>query len=104
MSSVLILDTTSGAGTGESHGPGPESRPGRTWHCLLEGTGALTATVLVEVSNDGGSTWITHVTFTMAGTTSAVDGVATEAAWQLFRARTTAISGTDARVRVWMGV
>jgi hypothetical protein len=80
--------------------------PHATFHAVVTGTGAVTATVDIEVSNDG-STWVDTVagTITLSGTTSHADGFTTTAApWKFVRANVTAISGTGATVQVWMGV
>ena len=69
------------------------------------GTGAVTATVVIEGSNDPSySTWVTLATITLSGTTTASDGYATIATWPNVRARLTAISGTSAAVTVTMAV
>ena len=66
-------------------------------------TGAGSATIDIEVSNDC-SNYITAGTITLTlGTTTVDDGFATDAAWKCVRANVTAISGTDATVSVHMG-
>lgn len=67
----------------------------------VEGTGAVTATVIVEVSNfEGLEDYITLTTFSLSGTTHATDGIAVTAPWRYIRSRVTAITGTGARVAV----
>lgn len=69
------------------------------------GTGAVTATVIVDGSNDGTYWCATALgTITLSGTTSSSDGFTTDAPWKYIRARLTAISGTGATVNVTMGV
>jgi hypothetical protein len=76
--------------------------PQRVFHAKVVGTGAVTATVIVEVSLDN-STWNTAGTITLSGTTSAADGFVMSAPWRYTRARISAISGTGATVNCWMG-
>lgn len=77
---------------------------------IVTGTGAVTATVLVQASNEQAtwegtkSNWITVGTITLSGTTTATDGLTTIAPWKYIRASVTAISGTGATVEVFMGV
>ena len=77
--------------------------PKATLQATVSGTGAVSATVIIDVSNDA-LNWIPAVTFTLSGTTSATDGTATDASWKYVRSRVTAISGTGAKVTVLMGV
>ena len=74
----------------------------RTYQATVVGTGAVSATVVVEVSNDG-EYWLTLGTITLSGTTSDSDGFASNAAWAFVRSDTTAISGTGATVTVTEG-
>ena len=69
------------------------------------GTGAVTATVVIDCSNDG-INWNTTAlgTISLSGTTSAADGFTTTAPWKYIRARVTAISGTGATVNCLAGV
>lgn len=92
--SILAGRTTTGAGDAV-----PMSGAKHTFQGTVTGTGAVSATVLVEVSNDGAS-WLTMGTLTLSGTTSATDGFASDSPWELVRANVTAISGTGAAVTV----
>lgn len=76
-------------------------RPGALWsyQASIAGTGAVSCTVTVQVSNDG-SNWLTFGTMTLSGTGSAVDSLAGDAPWAYHRAATSAISGTGATVAV----
>lgn len=74
-----------------------------TYQVTVVGTGAVTATVKIEVSNDD-SNWLTLATITLSGTTSATDGFASDAPWAYRRANVTAISGTGAAVTAIMGI
>lgn len=69
------------------------------------GDGAVSATVVIDASNDGEYWCATPMaTVTLSGTDSNSDGFTTVAPWKFIRARVTAISGTDAAVTVLMGV
>lgn len=75
----------------------------RTYQATVTGTGAVTATVLIEVSNDG-TNWFTQATISLSGTDSDTDGAALEANWPFVRANISAISGTGASVVVTLNV
>lgn len=75
----------------------------RTFQATVSGTGAVTSTVTIQVSNDG-SNWLTLGTISLSGTTSASDGFASSAPWVFVRANQTAISGTSAKTTVIMGI
>lgn len=80
--------------------------PNTTYQATVTGTGAVTATVVIEYSNDGVNALSTvGGTITLSGTTTSSDGFTTsDAPWKFARARTTAISGTGATVQVYYGV
>lgn len=80
-----------------------ERRINRTYQATVVGTGAVSATVIIEGSNDEVG-YLTLGTITLSGTTSASDGFVSEAAWAYVRARVTAVSGTSAAVTVSLGV
>lgn len=65
------------------------------------GTGAITATVVTYVSNDG-TNWITLGSTTLNGTTTVTDGFAFTGSWSYIRAGVTAISGTGATVNGYL--
>jgi hypothetical protein len=76
-----------------------------SFQAVVIGTGAVSATVLIEVSNVTVAAvqyWMTLGTITLSGTTSATDGFAYATRWDVCRARVTAISGTGAAVTVDM--
>jgi hypothetical protein len=78
----------------------------RTFHAKVVGTGAVTATVIVQVSNDG-TTWIDATVsphIDLSGTTSDADGFTMLAKWGYVRVNLSAISGTGAAVTVTLGV
>lgn len=80
--------------------------PEATFQATVTGTGAVTATVTIEFSNDGVNALSTvGGTITLSGTTTSSDGFTTAAApWKYWRANVTAISGTGATVQVYHGV
>lgn len=79
--------------------------PKTTIQAILTGTGALTATVVIDCSNDGVNACATALgTISLSGTDSVSDGFTTDAPWKFIRARTTAISGTGATLVVLKGV
>lgn len=79
--------------------------PYSTFQATVSGTGAVSATVTIEYSNDGVNALDTvGGTITLSGTTSNTDGFTSTAPWKFVRANVTAISGTNATVQVYMGV
>ena len=81
--------------------------PFSSFQAIVSGTGSVSATVGIQVSNENetgqgtNSNWITISTITLTGTTTATDGFTTIAPWRFVRANVTAVSGT---VRIIMGV
>jgi formylmethanofuran dehydrogenase subunit C len=76
----------------------------RTFQGIVTGTGAVSATIVVEGSNTGQTgEYISLGTITLTGTTKATDGFASNAKWTYVRARVTAATGTGAAVSVYMG-
>lgn len=75
-----------------------------TYQARITGTGAVSATVLIEVRNIDGGEWETYGTLTLSGTTTDTDYLPPgDAPWLQHRARCTAISGTGAAVTVVAG-
>ena len=80
--------------------------PQASFQGTVIGTGAVTATIVVDCSDhssdgtiDGTVYWNATAlgTITLSGTTSNADGFDTNATWKFVRARLTAISGTGAK-------
>ena len=94
---LFTARTTTGNGT-TREAPGP----GATVQAVVSGTGAVSATVNIQVSNDG-TNFLTLGTLTLSGTTSATQGLALNAHWVYIRGNISAISGTGAAVTVTMG-
>jgi len=104
-SAQTILDTTAIA-TGKNVQPAAQRR---TFQGVVEGSGAVAATLEVYGSNtDPTGTTGTHGvllgTITLSGTDSATDGFVTDVPWVNVWGKCTAISGTGARARLLMGV
>ena len=79
--------------------------PKASIQATVSGTGAVSATVVIDVSNDGVNATATPAgTITLSGTTSYSDGFVTDSPWKYIRAHITAISGTGAAVSVNFGV
>lgn len=97
---VTLLSAVTTTGAGGAGGPSISGR--KTFQAKVVGTGAVTATVKVQVSNDN-SQWIDLGTITLSGTTSASDGFVSDAPWAYFRGNVTAISGTGAAVTLVAG-
>lgn len=79
--------------------------PYSAFQAVVEGTGTVTATVDIEVSNDGVNAVDTVMgTITLSGTTSHSDGFTSDAPWKYVRAVTSNVTGTNATVNVLMSV
>jgi hypothetical protein len=95
--------------TGASSATYKES-PWSTFQGIVTGTGTVTATVVIQGSNEDAtfngakSNWATVATITLTGTTTATDGATSVSTWRYVRSNVTAISGTGAIVEVIMGV
>jgi hypothetical protein len=72
---------------------------GGCYQATVIGTGAVTATVLIEVSIDGYN-WLTLGTIALSGTTTHTDGFVAVGGWPNVRAQVSAVSGTGAAVTV----
>lgn len=72
-----------------------------SFQATVTGTGAVTATVLVQVTLDGNL--LTAATITLSGTTTASDGVAVRIPWGSYAVNVSAITGTGATCQVSMG-
>jgi len=83
----------------------PLNSGNKTFQATVVGSGAVTATVVVEVSNDGIG-WIADSvsTLSLSGTNVASAGFTNDQPWVFARARVTAISGTGAAITVSIGV
>jgi len=62
---------------------------------VLAGTGTVSVTATIQVSNDG-TNWINADALIVTGTTTATDGATIDSAWLYFRVTLSGITGTDA--------
>lgn len=76
-----------------------------TYQASVAGSGSVSATVLIQGSNEppGNGNWVTLGTITLSGTNSASDGFQSQANWVYIRANLTAISASST-VTVTQGV
>ena len=105
-----LLGTEGVTVNGDGEGTYKDS-PYSSFQATVTGTGAVAATVTIEVTNqvdaNGAPTnWCETPmgTITLTGTNSSSDGFTTIAPWKYIRAVVSGISGTDAVVTVTMGV
>ena len=76
--------------------------PKVAFQAIETGSGSVTATVTIEVSNDGINVVSTVAcTISLTGTATVSDGCTTDFGWAFVRANVTAITGTTAKVSVW---
>jgi len=79
--------------------------PTSTIQATVIGTGSVTCTVTIQVSNDGVNPVATSAgVITLSGTTSASDGFTTSAPWKFIRAVVTVPTGTISAITCVMGV
>lgn len=105
---VGLSFTTSVTATSVPSGPTTAKR--KTFQAAVVGTGAVSATVDIEVSNFpqsaiSGSTalWKSVKTFSLSGTTSANDVFSIDSCYGNYRVNVSAIAGTGAVVSVYGG-
>jgi hypothetical protein len=81
----------------------PVPYPYHKVHAAIAGTGAVTATVIVEGSSTGMEGWATEFTITLSGTTTdAYRGTFVAANGQFYRLKVSAITGTGATINAWI--
>lgn len=99
---IVLLDAATGTGAGAGV---PLGFALAAFQATVAGTGAVTATVNIEVSNEprgSSQSWLVAGTITLSGTTTASDGFTINSPWKFVRANLTAVSGTGAAVTVRM--
>lgn len=97
---LKLIDGVLTTGAGSTGGPAQSGE--KTWQATVTGSGSVSATVLVQVSNDPTTLgWATLGTITLSGTTTATDGFASDTAWKYYRGNVTAVSGTSATVYLY---
>ena len=75
----------------------------RSYQGVVTGTGSVSATIVVEVSNDQ-TNWLTLGTITLSGTTTATDGFSSAVPWAYTRGHLSALSGTGATAKLLAGI
>jgi len=97
----LVVDATA-TGTSVAR---YKTSPYAAFQATVDGTGAVTAVIDIEVSLDG-ENWCDTVmgTITLSGTTTHTDGFTTMSPWKWVRANITTLTGTDATVNILLGV
>lgn len=79
--------------------------PYATFQAILNGTGAISAVVTIQGSNDGVNAVSSAIgTITLNGTTTVSDGFATISSWKYVRAVVSSPTGTISRINVLLGV
>jgi hypothetical protein len=95
-SAIALLDAVTATGAGPSHSLWGDEKSFQVSHSTSSGAGS--ATVIVQVSNDG-SAWIDAATFTLTLSSSVgTEGFTRNGTWKFVRGYVSAISGTDAQV------
>jgi hypothetical protein len=104
----MLGDGVTANGNGD---PIYKDSPYTTYQATVVGTGAVTATVNIQVTNQtdtaGAPTnWCATAmgTITLSGTTAVSDGFTTAAPWKWSRAVVSNVTGTGATVTCTMGV
>lgn len=92
--SQTLIDTNAPA-TGNRFGMGGPS----LFQATVVGDGAVTASVVIETTNDG-LAWYALMNLDTSGTGTSTVANITEHPWDACRARVTAVTGTNARVIV----
>ncbi len=80
----------------------PDDLGNTCFQSTVTGTGAVSASVRVDVSNDGVG-WMQAGTRNPSGTTTAADGCVIGAGWDMVRVAVVSVSGTAAAVDVTAG-
>ena len=101
MTNIMTAKTTTGAGDWRARNELDSGNGLISFHAIVSGTGVVSATVDIEVSNDATNAAGTpSATITLSGATTDSDIHQTNASHRYWRANVTAISGTDAAVTV----
>jgi hypothetical protein len=96
---MAVLDAVTATGYSEWYPLGGENS---SVQATVVGTGAVTASVNIEYSNDKIEP-LAGFTISLSGTTSASDGDFAQPKWAWVRADLTAVTGTGAAVTVTVG-
>ncbi|SEH89554.1 hypothetical protein [Paraburkholderia hospita] len=99
---VTLLDRAAAALAGDWFAL-PRSRPRRAIQAVVSGNGAVTASVVIEGSNDAANA-LPLGTIDLTGASPQTDGFLSDAEWAFVRARVVSVTGTGAVVSVTMGI
>lgn len=102
----ILLNNTSVTGAGSKIPLVKKGDSSATFQATVNGSsGVVTATIDIEVSNNERN-WIPMATISLSASAPVADsdGFASNASWSFIRANLTAITGTDAKATVVMGV
>ena len=104
MKIISILPATLTTVTGGSVPIKEENTREMSIQATVVGTGAVTASIVIEVSNDNLG-WVSNAVsnINLSGTSVASQGFLLKAPWAYIRARVTGITGTGASVTVTAG-
>ena len=102
VSQRVLLSGVSTPSAGQSVDLAEHANEQRNYVAHVSGTGAVSATILVEVSNNN-LHFIPLATITLSGTNSATDGFVSDESWQYVRGRLSAVTGSGATVTLTMG-
>lgn len=91
MSAKTILSR----GTNGSDPGVQTASPRRTFQGTITGTGTVSGSIAVEVSNDG-TDWLNLGTIALSGPNRVTDGFASEAPWPHVRGTVSGLTGTNA--------
>lgn len=100
---IRLLTNKTATVTGAGYRFEPSNNFGlRKVHAVVEGTGAVSATIIVDGRSGDLSYWAPEFTISLSGTTSdSYRGTMQDNGGE-YRARITAISGTGATVNLWI--
>lgn len=102
--SITLLSPATSAVTGDPFdGPWNTARRGMV-QAVITGTGALTATVTVQGSNNGVNWTTVGSAMSLSGTTSDTKTQAVDYPWALLRAVSASLTGTGATVSAYLSL
>jgi hypothetical protein len=99
---ITTLLSTSSSGVSSTFYLNNTGYSSRAFQATVSGTGVVSSTVTIQVSNDNVA-FVPFAIFTLSGTTTATDGQESYGPWAYIQTTITSISGTDAVVTVTMG-
>lgn len=102
--SITLLSPATAAATGAAYdGPWNEARRGMV-QAVITGTGALTATVTLQGSNNGVNWTTVGSAMSLSGTTSDTKTQAVDYPWAQIRAVSSSLVGTGATVSAYLSL